>query len=420
MPYRAVNLSEMVSCVSRALDLLHPSVQHHHSRVAVIASRLARQLGLPEDVRSEIVIAGALHDVAAVLEARPEMEEFSFAEPHGDARPLGDGLHRHALDGALLLGRFTPFAGAARIVKHHHVAWAGGRGQEFERQPVASESHLLNLADTVAALLPTRDDVLSQRQVILAHVRAASGTRFNPEHVSALEAVAGRESFWLDLVFDAPAAFEEEARTAAPAVLGVQELLELARLLGELIDVRSPFTATHSACVSEVAEALASALGMAGEDCQMIRIAGLLHDLGKLAVPPALLDKPGRLTPEEYSVVQTHAYHTFQIMRPVRCLETITAWASFHHERLDGRGYPFRPAELSLGSRIVAVADLFTALSEDRPYRAGMDPSEVTRLLAESVAQGAIDGDVVEVLCRDRERFERVRRGVGAGHAAGC
>lgn len=286
MPYCAVNLSEMVSCVSSALDLLDPTVQHHHSRVAVIASRLARQLGLPEDVRSNVVIAGALHDAAAVLEARPELHERSFAEPLLGEPPDGDWLHRHALDGALLLGRFSPFAGAARLIKHHHVAWADGRGQELDGQPVAPESHLLNLADSVAALLPTREGVLSRRPAILHRVREAAGARFNPAHVRAFEALAARESFWLDLVFDAPGAFAEELRTATPARLGVQQLLELARLLGELIDLRSPFTATHSACVSAIAEALAAALGMANEDCQLIRIAGLLHDLGKLAVPP--------------------------------------------------------------------------------------------------------------------------------------
>ena len=405
MPAPAVNLFEMVSCVSRALDLLHPTVQHHHSHVAVIASRLARQLGLPEEVRSNVVIAGALHDAATVMDpvgARP-----------ADERPHGDELHRHAFDGALLLGRFSPFAEAARIIRHHHVRWDGGRGQEFEGQPVSAQSHLINLADCIASLAVDNGRG-SQGDAIVELIRAESGTRFDPQLVEAFLAVSTRASFWLDLVFDTAGAFAEETRSAAPAVLGAPQLLELAGLLGELIDLRSPFTATHSACVGAVAQQLGASLGMTDHECEALHIAGLLHDLGKLAVPPALLDKAGRLTRAEYGLVQTHAYHTHQILKPVACLETITAWAAFHHERLDGRGYPFQPVELSLGSRIVSVADLFIALSEDRPYRPGMTPGEVTRIIQDNVQEGAIDADVVKTLFQNRERFECARRGRNA------
>ncbi len=410
-PSLSVNLYEMVTCVSKALDLLDPSVAHHHARVAVVASRMARHLGLPDETRANVVIAGALHDAATVLDGPLSTGlDLSFPEPLEPSGAPGTSLHQHALDGALLLGRFSPFAAAAQLIRHHHVSWDEGRGQEFGGRPVVPESHLINLADRIATL-PLRADVLSQRRLIVDCVKEASGTLFCPLYVDAFEAVAARESFWLDLAFDAPAAFAEETRAAAPTALGVPELLELAAVLGELIDLRSPFTSTHSAGVSLVAQGLAATLGMSDEDCQLIRVAGLMHDLGKLAVPAALLDKPGRLSPEEYGLVQAHAYHTFQIMKPVRCLETITTWAAHHHERLDGRGYPFRPPELSLGCRVVAVADLFTALSEDRPYRAGMARQAVTALLDEGVATGAIDGDVVAALYRDRERFEFVRRG---------
>lgn len=408
----AVNLFEMVSCVSRALDLLNPAVEEHHLRVSVIASGLARQLGFSEAVRLDLATAGALHDAAALLQDhRLAMHDFLFAGSQEEPRPSNaDGVHTHAFEGARLLGRFSPFSNAASIVRHHHVPWDGGRGESFEGQPVSPLSHLLNLADRVA-VLPTRANVLNQRQAIRERIRAASGTAFNPEHVSAFEELCTRESFWLDLVFDAPGAFFEETRTAAPTVLGLRQVAELAEVLGQLIDSRSPFTATHSAGVSMVAAGLASRLGMSPVECEMMRIAGLLHDLGKLAVPTDLLDKPGRLTPEEFSIVQTHTYHTFQVLKPVRCLQTINEWASLHHERLDRRGYPFHTAELSLGSRIMAVADIFTALSEDRPYRPGMRREAVTSLLQENVAGRAIDGDVVQALDGDRERFELIRRG---------
>jgi HD-GYP domain-containing protein (c-di-GMP phosphodiesterase class II) len=411
MSQLTVNLFDMVACVSRALDLLHPAVQDHHFRVAVVASRLSRALGLPEPARLDLVIAGALHDAAAVLEQmRLATADFAFDEPGPNARVDDACVHGHAEEGARLLGQFSPFTRAARLIEHHHVAWDGGRGQSRGGRAVPLESHLLHLADRIA-VLPVRANVLEQRKTIVERIRAEAGRSFHPEHVAAFEAVASRESFWLDLVFDAPGAFAEETRTSPSAALGVPELLELAAVLGALIDSRSPFTATHSAGVSAVAEALAARLGMDATLCQHMRVAGLLHDLGKLAVPSELLDKPGRLLPAELGVVQTHAYHTLQILKPVACLSTIATWAAFHHERLDGRGYPFRPVSLPLGSRIVAVADMFTALSEDRPYRPGMHRDQVTTLLDDGVAQGALDGDVVQTLYRHREAMERVRSG---------
>ena len=124
-------------------------------------------------------------------------------------------------------------------------------------------------------------------------------------------------------------------------------------------------------------------MGFSAWECQLIRVAGNLHDLGKLAVPAEILEKSGQLTDAEYNLIKGHSFYTYHILEAIDELEIITAWAAFHHERLDGSGYPFQISgdQLSLPARIVAVADVFTAITEDRPYRVGMDPDQALSVL---------------------------------------
>jgi len=132
----------------------------------------------------------------------------------------------------------------------------------------------------------------------------------------------------------------------------------------------------------------------------MMLIAGYLHDLGKVTVDNSILEKPGKLNEDEFNIIRAHTYYTYHLLYAIPQFDTIKIWASYHHEKLNGTGYPFHIKEdnLPLGSRIVAVADVFTAITEDRPYRKGMDDEQAIRVLNSMVAEGALDGMVVQVL----------------------
>ncbi|MDW8002705.1 MAG: HD domain-containing phosphohydrolase [Deltaproteobacteria bacterium] len=121
--------------------------------------------------------------------------------------------------------------------------------------------------------------------------------------------------------------------------------------------------------------------------------------MGKLAIPTEILEKPGPLTEFEMSIIKSHTYYSYRVLESVPEMQTVNQWASFHHERLDGSGYPFHltAKDLTLGSRIVAVADLVTALLEDRPYRKGFSPKEMFEILRNLVHEGAIDGRIVRI-----------------------
>ena len=135
----------------------------------------------------------------------------------------------------------------------------------------------------------------------------------------------------------------------------------------------------------------------------MMRIAGLLHDIGKMAIPNNILEKPDRLSKEEIKIVRQHTYYTYRILQQIDGFEQIAEWAAFHHECLDGTGYPFRlnASELSLGSRIVAVADVFVALAEDRPYSAPMKKKHLEEIMVSMVENHKLDGNVTKRLLQN-------------------
>ncbi len=167
----------------------------------------------------------------------------------------------------------------------------------------------------------------------------------------------------------------------------------------DIVDAKSPFTGTHSSRVADVAEGLAARMGLPAAEVVSVRRAGLLHDLGKLGVPNTVLDKPGRLDAAEMEIVRRHPEMTLRILDPIPTFEDVAQLAACHHERLDGTGY-FRgltAPELALGARIVAVADVFEALTADRPYRVAMSVEAALAIMRESAGEH-LASDVIEAL----------------------
>jgi putative nucleotidyltransferase with HDIG domain len=166
------------------------------------------------------------------------------------------------------------------------------------------------------------------------------------------------------------------------------------------VDAKDSYTRSHSETVSETCGLIAEELGLAPERVARLRLAGLLHDIGKIGIPDAILQKPSALTDEEFEVMKTHSKLGYRIVRGAE-LEQEAEWILHHHERPDGRGYPdgLRGDELPLESRIILVADAFEAMTSDRPYRRGQ--SECVALAELTRCSGSqFDPDCVEALHR--------------------
>ncbi|UZQ85203.1 HD domain-containing protein [Thermoclostridium stercorarium] len=168
----------------------------------------------------------------------------------------------------------------------------------------------------------------------------------------------------------------------------------------DLIDFKSPYTATHTTGVAECASKLAEFLGFAELDIRDMKIAGNFHDIGKLLIPNSIIEKPGKLTDREYAIMRCHSYYTYRTLNSVGGLQKIAEWAGYHHERLDGSGYPFRYSgdEIGTGARVMAVADIFTALLEDRPYRKGMETNQIYKTIKSMADNNKLDRKITELL----------------------
>lgn len=151
--------------------------------------------------------------------------------------------------------------------------------------------------------------------------------------------------------------------------------------------------------------------GFDQERLRTLRHAALLHDIGKLGIPNSILEKPGKLDDDEFARIKLHPQFSYEILRPIRAFERVAEIAAAHHERLDGRGYwrGLSADQLDLDMRILAVADVFDALSAERPYRGAMPMPEVFAILERESSTG-LDPECVAMLKSRRLRYEEVRK----------
>ncbi len=185
-----------------------------------------------------------------------------------------------------------------------------------------------------------------------------------------------------------------EVTVRALEQLDVGTLTALARA----IDAKSTWTAGHSERVTNLSMKIANAMGLPARDLQIVHRGGLLHDIGKIGTPPTILDKPGKLEPEQMKVMQDHVKVGVRILEPVPCFREILPIVAQHHEWFDGGGYPAGLAgeDISLLARILAVADSYDAITSDRPYRKGMPKQQALEIL-ENKAGTQFDPMVIEV-----------------------
>jgi hypothetical protein len=175
-----------------------------------------------------------------------------------------------------------------------------------------------------------------------------------------------------------------------------KQLLESVLVMGHLIEARDPYTGGHVWRVSEFSRLIAQRMGLSADEVFVVGLGGILHDVGKVSIPDAILGKPGALTPEEYSVVQQHPVIGHDLMARHPMGPMILDVVAGHHERIDGKGYPHKRGDesLSLHTRIVSVADAFDAMTSTRPYRKAM-PMEKAMDILQSEKCAQFDAGVV-------------------------
>lgn len=386
-----INLHEAIYSLSDALDLVGVTHIHHGKRVAYMAAECGKYLGWEQARLDDLFQAAILHDSGVSKTAvHARLAQFQWEQEA-----------EHCRIGADLLASCPLLEHLAPVVLHHHTHWRELKDMDLPDE-VKLSANCIYLADRADVLtlkyLVDETDILLGMEEVRNNLAEKSGDWFCPELVDAFLAVSHSEAFWFSLeaghVNGYVSTWLGETRQSS---MDFEELRSLVRIFSNIVDAKSSFTREHSDGVAGLARYLGTLFGLSQKACEMLELAGLLHDLGKLRVPDALLEKPGRLTEMEAIAMRRHSFDTYGILKNISGLEEVTTWASQHHERVDGTGYPYQvgAGKLSLEARIIEVADVFQALAQRRPYRDSLPPDEILHILKQQVADGKLDGDVV-------------------------
>ena len=400
-----ISLIDLVSGISTALDYVSPTVTGHHRRVGMASVVMGNHFGIGSPSIVDLLLAGLMHDIGA----------FSL-DTVLDGLSFDSTLTEHAAVGHRLLRDHPFLERPSRMIKYHHTNWEDLQAIRAEGdREVLFMANVLNLADRVD-ILRNAERKGHTREKVQTIVAGYGADLYAPEILVAFEELSQSGLFW---------PLMENMTTPVKNVLGQDlldvritpdQLVEFSHFFSHIIDFRSRHTATHSLGVAETAVQLAKLAGMDEQGQKHMRLAANLHDIGKLAVPVALLDKPAALDGQEYARMQSHALVCEQVLRALPGLGEVADWACQHHERLNGKGYPhgLNAEQLSLGSRILQVADVHTAITEDRPYRSGMNKQSAIAVLQSMAQNGFLDSDIVGLVIESHDRIDAVRHIVQA------
>ena len=423
----SISFSAIISALSFAIDLTEGAVPGHALRTCVLGMRIANAIELPLDQATALHRALMLKDV--VYNSLPHTQStdsgdewverksaklldwpkprrtvfgginFSWLDilPQSSKLQQLARLGRRALqqrqdscETSLLrsersagivqkLGLSTETVRAIGALDEH---WDGSGYPERLRGPnIPLLGRILGVAQHLDVFASERD-----RDTAIRELHERSSIWFDPKLVRVVDTLENRNGLWQQcLASDGTDTARRLALDLEPMQHGSAptDVDRICEAFADVVDAKSPFTYRHSVGVADIATSMATVLQLAPDRVQLVRRAALLHDLGKLAIPNSVLDKPGDLTPEEWDMVVQHPRLTREILNRIDSFAELAEIAGAHHEKLDGSGYPdgLTASQLSLEARIVAVADVYQALIEQRPYRSGLTHSEAMKVL---------------------------------------
>ncbi len=408
-----IDISGFLLAVSSMSGLSDPIVNNHNYRVAFISFLIGKDISYSNEFLYNLIVAGLLHDIGLLL-VHTEEDLAVVKDTRDEESKI---VHIHSEIGYELLKNFPFFSHIAKIIKYHHYPY-----NQIVKVKFPISSAIIYLADRIDIFIQTNlnknENKLSQISDLKPKLKEflikGKGTQFSPRAVdTAIENLIEKESFWFEILSEAYLKETlEEMLQNFEQKMPSEIFFNLAQIMAYLIDFKSPFTATHSSGVAHIATSLASLFNFTAPDLKKMKIAGLLHDIGKIAIPSDILEKPGKLSDREINIMKSHVFHTHKIISKLKLDPNIIHWAAFHHETLNGHGYPFnlRAKDLSLGARVMAVADIFTALMEDRPYKRGMSEEKALSIIEELADRNRLDQRVVTVLKKNIKSINMQRK----------
>jgi len=398
---------QMVLAIESTVDLVGMNDTNHGKRVGYIATQLAHHLGYEASEIHFLFELGLLHDCGVSSD-----QVHNNLVSHFD----WEDAHIHCEIGYQLLKEFKPLTPFALPILHHHTPWETLQNTDLSPED-RRRANLIFLSDRIDVMSAAHygKDILLFKEEVTRSIESYRDHYFDSELVDAFLEIQQSEAFWIALEERHVIRFTwEMGKVQQRQPLNLEQIRQMALIISYIVDQKSPFTAQHSTRVGVLARYLATHHGLSEEQVDKVEIAGFLHDIGKLRMPDAILDKPGALNEMERSVMNRHSYETYQILRYIDGIEDIALWAAYHHEGINRAGYPFHPTpdNLSIEARILSVADVFQALAQNRPYRKGMELPQIIEILDQYVESEKLDPSIVKIAKENQQKCLEI--------AAGC
>lgn len=387
----------LLSAFAYALDCVEAELVHvtnkHTKRVAYMSVCVAEQMGIHGKCLQDLAICALLHDNA--------LTQYIQEELHNDISKVSNSQGISQLGTHCLLGenniKGLPFhTDVSNVILYHHENADGSGPFKKKWNEIPLFARIIHLCDFLDVVCRSKSFTTETWTKATNFLQKVQGTIVDNECVDAFFHTFS-ESHFLSLGSDNLEAHLWNKVPRMKQNLSFSQIKLLANFFAHIIDYKSPFTSTHSIGVASKAEQLTRYMGFDEETAQKMYLAGALHDIGKVAIGNEILEKPGKLTDNEYTTMKHHAAYTYYILSEIDDFDEIRDWAAFHHERLDGTGYPFgkTASELNTQERIMACVDIYQALTESRPYKEGMSHEKAYEILRDMAGKGWIDSDIV-------------------------
>lgn len=432
-----IALPELISALTFALDLTETAVPGHGLRCCLLGMRLGRALDLPEEQLTSLYYALQLKDIGCssnaarmtqvvggddrIVKGAAKLSDWTSILRASDLRTF-QNLWACVLPESPLHSRIARIASLGLHRKQNNremIELRCERGSEIVRKlkmgetaadavlcldehwngagyPDGLRGEAIPLASRICAIAQNLDlfATTDGRDQAIAVLRRRSGRWFDPHLVHLAARLHECHELWKDVLQDESLdetrrrVMDMEPRSSDPLL--PQHVDTICEGFADVVDAKSPFTYRHSLHVADVAQKLAETMQFPLERRKMLWRTALLHDLGKLSVPNTILDKHGSLTEKEWSVIREHPSLSQSILERITAFGEMAVLAAEHHEKLDGSGYPrgLTARDLTLESRILALADQFAGMTEIRPYHAGYTPHEALELIWQRVPTG--------------------------------
>ena len=396
-----IELNEILYAVSSGLDAVENELlgvrPGHCKRIAALSIMLGKALGLTPDELVDLAAFSILHDCALTQINQEELEYQKYNDGQGYSE-LDFNSRRCKI--SEYNTKYMPFKTNNRdvlLLHRENADGSGPQGRTYDRTPIKAQ--IIHLADSIDSAFDITNPSRDTYGAIIYYVKSNAGTMFSREVVDTF-CKTFKMKHLNNISITNVSTFLRKATKHFNDEYSQQEVINLATLIAKIIDFKSHYTCRHSSGVAVNCKIMAEHYKFPDEKLTRFYLAGALHDVGKLKISNAILQKPSRLDDSEYEIMKKHAYYTYEIVSEIKNMDDIKVWAAHHHEKLNGSGYPFglKEADLSHEERLMACCDIYQALTEERAYKKGFSHGEAISIMRDMAMKGEIDFGIMNAM----------------------